>query len=70
MSVGAGERSAGGGSGADSGREVVSFEDSWEDTAKSEFGDLGPDDGGAGERSGGGGGGGGSRRGGRRGGRR
>jgi hypothetical protein len=48
-------------------REVVSFEDSWEDTAKSEFGDLGPDDAGQAERSGGGGGG---RRGGRRGGGR
>ena len=69
VSVGAGERSAGGGGGADSGREVVSFEDTWEDTAKNEFGDLGPDDGGSAERSGGGGGGG-ARRGGRRGGRR
>ena len=71
VSVGAGERSSGGAGGADSGREVVSFEDTWEDTAKSEFGDLGPDDGGSAERSGGGGGaGGGSRRGGRRGGGR
>jgi polyribonucleotide nucleotidyltransferase len=49
-------------------REVVSFEDSWEDTARSEFGDLGPDDESR-ERSSGGGGGGG-RRGGRRGGGR
>jgi polyribonucleotide nucleotidyltransferase len=50
-------------------RETVSFEDSWEDTARSEFGDLGPDDESR-ERGGGGGGGGGGRRGGRRGGGR
>jgi polyribonucleotide nucleotidyltransferase len=60
--------SVGASGGNGEGRETVSFEDSWEDTAKSEFGDLGPDDAGRGERSGGGGGGGGGRRGGRRGG--
>ena len=49
-------------------RETVSFEDSWEDTARSEFGDLGPDDETRERTSGGGGGGG--RRGGRRGGGR
>ena len=54
----AGEAPAGGA------RETVSFESSWEETAREEFGDLGP----AGESRGEGGGGGGGRR--RRGGRR
>jgi polyribonucleotide nucleotidyltransferase len=49
----------------DSNREVASFEDQWENQAKAEFGDLGPEEA---TRSGGGGGGG--RRGGGGGGRR
>jgi polyribonucleotide nucleotidyltransferase len=61
--------SVGASGGNGEGRETVSFEDSWEDTARSEFGDLGPDEESR-ERSGGGGGGGGGRRGGRRGGGR
>jgi len=60
--------SVGASGGNGEGRETVSFEDSWEDTARSEFGDLGPDDESR-ERSSGGGGGAG-RRGGRRGGGR
>ncbi len=48
-------------------RETVSFESTWEETAREEFGDLGPADESRGEGGGGGGGGGGRRR---RGGRR
>ncbi|MGH9026462.1 MAG: hypothetical protein ACRDWD_10180, partial [Acidimicrobiia bacterium] len=48
------------------GRESASFEDFWDEQARTEFGDLGPAD--AGARSGGGGGGRGGRSGGGRGG--
>ena len=73
---GGGNGDSGSGSGSGSGdrptgdRDVVAFEDRWENEAKGEFGDLGPPEttrSGSGSGSGsGGGGGGGSRRGGRR----
>lgn len=47
---------------SDSSRSAVSFEDTWEAKAKEEFGDLGPDDAGRGEKNSGGNRGGGKRR--------